>query len=65
MIKGSTGSKRDDMEQGSHVVLVKYGVGSPLVEVEIPGTTPRQRVVVDGVSYSHVAEDGDGRWIYR
>lgn len=33
--------------------------------VQIPGTVRQQRIVLDGISYAHVAEDADGRWIYR
>lgn len=59
MLKGSTGSIRDDAEDGIHVVLLDNGE-----LVEIPGRIPRAIIVVAGKSYSHTATN-NGVWIYH
>ena len=57
----STGSRSVDENADERHAAVLEGIGV----VEVPGTTPLQIIVFDGVHYSHVAEDAEGRWIYR
>ena len=57
---GSTGSADLDENVDRHTVVIE-GIGV----VKVPGARPLQRVVVDGTSYTHVATDSDGRWVYR
>lgn len=56
----STGSKDLDENVDRHVVILE-DVG----EVEVPGVKPLRSLVYQGQSYSHVADDPHGRWIYR
>ncbi len=59
--RASTGSIVDDESDKSHEGVVEH-TGEI---VTIPGEIKRQRIVIDHVPYTHVGEDGDGRWIYR
>ncbi len=57
----STGSRIDDDNDKRTEGVIEHSGEI----VAIPGEIHRQRIVFDGVTYHHVAEDGDGRWIYR
>lgn len=59
---GSSGSQDYDKKaEGEHEGVLEDGA----IPVALPGETKLGRIVVDGVTYSHVANDVDGRWIYR
>lgn len=61
-VQGSSGSKDyDDKAEGFNEGVLEDGA----IVVTIPGEVKLARIVVDGVTYSHVATDVDGRWIYR
>lgn len=60
-----TGSRALDALDLASAGWIKAGVGVPLEHVAIPGEVRQSRIVVDGVSYVHVAEHVDGDWIYR
>ena len=56
----STGSKDLDKNVDRTVIVIEdHG------PVELPGAAPIQSVIFQGTHYGHVAEDADGRWIYR
>lgn len=60
MLNASTGSTDLDENVDRHVIVIE-DVG----EAEVPGLRPLQQIVRNGVHYVHVAEDANGRWIYR
>lgn len=60
VLTASTGSKDLDANVDRHTVLIEE-VGP----VEVPGARPVQSIIFGGRHFTHVADDADGRWIYR
>lgn len=61
MIASSGSQDYDKKAEGASEGILEDGA----IPVTIPGDVKLPRIVVAGVTYSHVADDVDGRWIYR
>ena len=57
----STGSKFLDENVDRHTVVLEEDGRL----VDVPGIRPNQSIIFKGSHYTHVADDAEGRWIYR